>query len=281
MKMAQTNIQFYYSDLVAAFHVQFVNVRERQGVEDVHRLRIAIKKLRAVYTLITAINKSTFSRKAQFKVYAALFQQAGRVRDIQVNIKLTTKYDASYILPYKAYLLRLEESSIKGLLSEMDAFDFAEFDRLNTELLEYMQELTDKKVIKASAAFVLKRLKKIKKLKWGSVGVGKLHRLRIYLRQTLEVLGVMHALNPALRLVELQKSLKSLYSRIGVWHDDFILVRSLKTFIKEEADIMHLQRLIIFTKQRQRWNARRGVKLGRRLDSSVTSKTYKPLKVLV
>ena len=52
--------------------------------EDFHKLRVEIKKLRAVLTLVNWSEKN-FKRKKFLKSYKKLFKQAGKVRDLQLE----------------------------------------------------------------------------------------------------------------------------------------------------------------------------------------------------
>lgn len=60
-------------------------------VEDFHKLRVEIKKLKAQFKLVNFCSKK-FEWKKHFKPFQSIFQQAGKVRELQVEAAALKKY---------------------------------------------------------------------------------------------------------------------------------------------------------------------------------------------
>ncbi len=78
--------------------------------EDYHKLRVEIKKLRALFNLVSFCLKN-FKRKKYFKPFKIIFKQAGKVRQLQLEQILLKKYSLSYSL--KNYIAQLKKTQLE------------------------------------------------------------------------------------------------------------------------------------------------------------------------
>ena len=118
-----------YNKLSESFQFNFKKTLEDQGIEDIHQLRVTIKKLRAIWSLMETATKGKWTKKEHFTLTSKLFSEAGKVREAQVNLGMITKYRVKYLITYAEYLEKIQSSTTERLLKEMNAFDLKKFDR--------------------------------------------------------------------------------------------------------------------------------------------------------
>ncbi|HET7115980.1 MAG TPA: hypothetical protein VFI29_05795 [Hanamia sp.] len=73
-------------------------------MEDYHRLRVEIKKLKTLLELVNYCNKD-FQKKKYFKPFIKIFKQSGKIRKLQQEESILEMYDVSKI---EKYLIRVK-----------------------------------------------------------------------------------------------------------------------------------------------------------------------------
>src|SRR5665213_3812375 len=80
--------------------------------EELHRVRVEIKKMKALFSLVK--NKSRANKfKKHFKPVQKLFEQAGKIRTAQVNLELLDHFHISNLQVEKAQINLLINASEK------------------------------------------------------------------------------------------------------------------------------------------------------------------------
>ncbi len=245
--MRKNRLIQHYNDKQASFHLYFKKTFERQGIEDIHQLRLNIKKLRATVSLMELASHGMLNKKRYFALFSKLFDEAGEVREAQVSLGMIEKSNAIYLIPYTEYLREIQRSANEKLLTTMQAFDFKRLEILNNKLLREMKGLSAEIALRKSADYVLKEIEKVLELKDHLPNNRKLHKIRIHLKAVIEILTIMSELNAATGLDKWQNNIKSLDKQIGKWHDYIILLTSLNYFTNQilmKKNVRHLVNLI-------------------------------------
>jgi len=232
--MRKSGLIQHYKDKQVSFHLYFKSTFERQGIEEIHQLRLSIKKLRTILSLMELVSHGMLNKKGYFSLLSKLFDAAGEVREAQVSLRLIEKSNAFYLMPYKEYLKETQSRANIKLLTTMQAFDFKSFEILNNKFLQEMKGITSENAIKKSAAYVLKKIRKVYELKNHLPDNRKLHKIRIHLKAVFEIMTIMNELNSGSTVLEkLQNKIKSIDKKIGKWHDYVILLTSLNYFTNQ------------------------------------------------
>lgn len=91
--------------------------RETPEVEDLHHLRLEIKKTRATVSLLSAVNKGS-KIKERLAPYRALFKQAGKIRELQLHESYLKKHNILPELPAYQKLIQAEtEAELRRLMA--------------------------------------------------------------------------------------------------------------------------------------------------------------------
>ena len=220
----------HYLDQIDWFKTFFDHTMARQGVEDVHQLRVFTKRIRTILSLTQIFSDEVFNKKTHFELFSPLFRKAGFLREIHVNQALL--YEAGpHMLPlYQDYLSESKDSATADLIAESANFNFSAFETLNKPLLEEMNTLSDVQVAKQSAAYLTGKLNKVEALMNLLNDNQKVHKIRIHLQNIRAALRLMYDLNPSVEIEKLQSDTELLTDLIGRWHDVTVFVEELNHY---------------------------------------------------
>lgn len=233
--MKKNQIIPHYERHLAAFHEHFNNTQQRQKMEDIHQMRVSVKKLRAIWSLIEIVSHGKWKKKAHYALFRRLYQAAGKLRETQVNLKMAKQFKVAYLRPYIEYLERSEKVFSKNLALRMPKFDKEEFEILNSKLIKKMANMTDELVVQEAIAFVVKKSKIVQKLRDQPHDDEKLHKIRIHLKAVNQILTIIKELGTSKVLSSIQGQVKLLNSHIGKWHDYYELQESIKRFLPQST----------------------------------------------
>ena len=242
----QNGLGKHYSVQIWWFKTYFDHTMERQGVEDVHQLRVFIKRIRTVLSLTKIFSGEGFNKKPHFELFSPLFRKAGLLREIHVNEALLYEVGPGLLPLYRDYLSESKDSATADLLAEGANFNFSAFEVLNKPLLERMNTLSDGQVAKQSAAYLTGKLNKVGALLNLLNDNQKVHKMRIHLQNVRAALRLMYDLKPSAEIEKLQSDTELLTDLIGRWHDVTVFVEELNHYAtssrtaKSEAELKNV-----------------------------------------
>lgn len=206
--------------------ISFLLEKQQQSYtpDTFHVLRVAIKKLNALFNLANYYSKG-FKKKKTFKPFKRIFRQAGKVRELQVEESLLEEYFAFNLLPeYKDHLKKL-------LTRELKVFFLITNNGLSQTLKKKYRKIvpllakTSKK--KANRYMDKKRTKIEKLLRQNALKSKQIHPLRKRLK---EYEYSYKSLNYG-KQNKLTRSNLILPELLGEWHDNQIIIKHLKKVI--------------------------------------------------
>ena len=222
-----------YNHLSESFDSSFEETFQKQGIEDIHKLRVTIKKLRALWSLMELTNQGEWFKEEHYNLSSKLFSEAGKVREGQINLSMLSKNKSKYLQPYKEYLKSSQELSNQNLLLHMTVFDRGKFALLNKELNVLMQRQSSQSILEQSLNYVAEQISEVHRLINELPDDRKLHKIRIHLKAVAEILNLMNNLDEESRMESYLKDIKEINAQIGKWHDYKVLHKSLKRFNKK------------------------------------------------
>lgn len=220
----------HYDSLLETFYFYFHKVEEGGDMEDIHQLRVSIKKLRAIWSLADIMLNGKWKKKKHQKLFKKLFDNAGMIREAQINLGLIAQMDDSELAEYSAHLKKLEDKGLIKLLNQIDRFDTSKLDSLNRELFKHLSKTSEEKILKHTESYISLRFKKIEKLLSKPLTNKQLHKIRILLKGIHELFTIIQELDLQNDLSELLEEIKTLNHEIGIWHDYTVLNTSLEKF---------------------------------------------------
>lgn len=238
----------YINKQVDVFNRYLERVPANANMEDVHKLRVAIRKLRTLLSVLDHAQITT-GRKEDFTLLVgSLFSLAGRLRDAQVNQLLLSHRKAGYLLPYVNYLKGVQKRTIRHLVKEIAAFEPSRVERLLNECLLQAQALTDEQLLAAVWKYIGYKLEKISRLVQAGTNDQQLHKIRVQFKPVNDSLNFLKAdglpVKPGIPFGEISK----MTEQLGNWHDALVLLKSLKAYSRRNASRQgnrYLEKLIV------------------------------------
>lgn len=213
--------------------------RRTFGLEDVHDLRVEVKRLRALLDVIEACRPG-FPGRQWFKPFRRLFKAAAGLREAQVASSLARDKAASLRADLDAYrnLLKADE------LRERKEFSAAAkaFERrslgFRRKAIERALDGLDEMGIRAAIEIRLDEQRgDLVRLKRPKPAKRDYHLLRIRskrMHDTLEILQKCFRPDDA-ALADLNESLRAVHQALGRWHDLELASASLRDFLANKA----------------------------------------------
>lgn len=279
--MTQSLLIRYYNEVQDSFHQYFWKTLEEQDVEDIHKLRVSVKKLRSIWSLVEAISHNELSRQTYFSMVAKLFSTAGKVREAQINRTLISKYRVKYLVQYADFLMKIEERYTCRMLEIMQQFDQEALEAQHELLLRSMTALPEELVWKELAGYILKEFRKTRRQVELPQKKRDLHKIRIHIRNVNTLLVIMMKLNPSSAMIRLKKIVKPLIIELGDWHDYIVLHYSLQKYAKRVSNKKSKKHLEKFIKRVKAQHEARAKKLIRRISKDITPKRLKVIEKMV
>lgn len=207
--------------------------------DGVHDLRVALKRLRAFFTLAECINRR-FNARKQFKNFKRISRNTGALRDTQVQRNLVEKLNTSLHLDLTAYFLFLDnreaghirEFQIFSLMNPIKGLNKAEKD-IQTVLGEILGRFAEANARELfdNLRGELYRLSGERELKEEI-----LHEIRKLAKQTHYTLEVIQAgFEQYTDAQDFVKGIKKVHQALGRWHDLDVSLLFLDEFLERNG----------------------------------------------
>lgn len=226
-------------DKIADFQKYFYKVKEWQEKEDIHQLRLTIKNLRVILSILDLATNKGFNKRSHLKIFSPLFKSAGRLREAQINMKLMHKLEDKNSRKYLKYLKKKESQQLKDLIRLIKRFDLQRLKRLNRKLISKIGKIKEKKLRKTISNYLHGNLQRIKKIKQNIRGNRDIHDIRIHLKRVEEVLVLLKSTGSMEGNARLLKEVRSSRNKIGNWHDYIMFSSSFKGYIDQIKIMKH------------------------------------------
>jgi CHAD domain-containing protein len=242
--MHSNSLQRRYQQQYQSFANHFDHIRaEGFTEEEIHRLRVDIKKIRAMLTLMELASKGRFNRKKHLKFFDRLFEHAGNLRETHVNQTILDELEQDEcfgaaplqgaIANYRDHLVLLESRAQQRLAQWLQHFKQRKLKKLNRRLKEKLAALNDNTVIESAEHFIARKAGKITRLRASLTGDRQLHKIRIHLKSMVEICQLANSMAPDGVLQKKIEHIKNLESLIGRWHDYTVLISSVSLYVGE------------------------------------------------
>jgi CHAD domain-containing protein len=207
--------------------------------EDIHRLRVDVKKIYALYSLFEMIQPDLFKKQTRFRLFTNLFKLAGRIREIQVHLIFLAKpkYKKTDFSSFITFLKEQESQATKDFLLAIKDFNDKELKSTEKEIRKICLDIPVKKLSLKSEDFIRKRAKKIQSLQTEDAGVENVHKIRKHLKAMSTVSTLVSTIKPDEKLGLIISGLNKTEMMIGDWHDKIILLDIIDLYMKNRKEV--------------------------------------------
>ncbi len=209
------------------------------GIKSIHDLRVEIKRLRAILTLVNCIKPDYKSAKYYRKV-RPLFKEAGKVRDIHVQMLTIRDAMSEHNLELSEYYntLKFRESGLRSdYLNFCDDFTTATFDTIIDSLRGFSGRSGSNDPDQDLKNCFQERLNEIVSLKGQAyLTPAEYHKIRIRTKTARYILEVLReCFSDEQRYLDLNEGLKAIHQVLGLWHDKEVGILMLQEFLENET----------------------------------------------
>jgi len=210
------------------------------GIQSIHDLRVEIKRLRAVLILAGCL-KPGYNRNKTYKLIKPLFKEAGKVRDIHVQMQTIHNESRNRNLELSEFYntLKFKESILRRAYFEFcDGFNIQSLEVIWASLEKALGDFeTDilKNKLRNCLWDRLNRIVTIKKQAY--LTPAEYHQLRIQTKTARYILEVvMKCISDEQRYRDLNEGLKAIHQALGVWHDKEVGILTMQDFLENQAE---------------------------------------------
>lgn len=256
----------YFEKRTNTFLRHFKNTREHYGVDDLHQMRVEIKKLRAFLRMFELISENSFQKSDHYHTLAKIFKPGGRLRETQVNLSLVEKYSSFRVPYYKLYLIGRETKQTWKLRITFENFDINELEQLNQQLLPQLELFDAESLHDKIYPFISSEMDTIRNLRPEISNEKELHKLRMHLKAMGYIIKLLNEILIDEKLGSLILKIKPTETLIGNWHDRVVLISSLKRYLKKNSDSPDKEEIVRLTNQVEKRNIEAVEEIGARID---------------
>jgi len=228
----QNNLLNYFNRRKTEFLFRLTNSMVAMDEEDIHQLRVEIKKIRSVLKLLDRISAEGYQAKEFRRLLSGLFKPAGRFREDHINLSLLDQFPGFALNGYRQYLQdRLKKHSEK-LHRVVNIFDQNSFLVFHGQVDDKISLYDDGTVLLNTGEFISKEVESIKAIWADTNHKNKLHRTRKHLKALGYIMNMRLELYSNVHLEGFYNLVKETETHIGNWHDRIVLINSLEKYSK-------------------------------------------------
>ncbi len=223
-----------YKKKAYSLQSNLVQSSARLETGQIHRIRLDIKRIRAIFQLIEILRPEEFSEQRDGHFLRTLFKTAGKIRELQVNLlsleQLAEKSDI--ILPFKEFLIREEIKYRKNFKYAATRFDSSYLSEISLKISQLEKDIPAEQIIDQAIAFITTATVAIRKLNTGPGSTESMHKIRQQLKSLGGIAALIATTRPDEKLKNLINVIKNTDFRLGQWHDHVVLAASLDSFLE-------------------------------------------------
>ncbi len=237
----QKEIINYLSNHCGLFTENFRKVTESFDADAIHDMRVAFKRIRAVYLLAEHIDHKAFSARVNEGKLRLLFRYSGRMRDAQVQQELIARLaeeNHTTCHEYMSHLEKLEKKAIRKFRTFISTIDAGTELAAGAEKAGQLFQQSGPETIRTHLITIVDELfEKATQLRSTGNSDETLHEIRRRLKQCHYLLSTFSTDDPELpRLKTTLKRLDKVNEMLGDWHDHVVAVEYLSKFITGHRD---------------------------------------------
>ena len=201
--------------------------------KDIHRARLDVKKIFALYGLFEMVDPAVFRHRGGYKLFRPLYRQAGKIREIQVNYLLLTNpqpLDAAYD-SFVVWLMEEERQATKRFLFLVKKFKEAELSSTDKVIEKICRSSSIFKLRSKTEAYIKEKAVQVKVLQSGQPGDKEIHKIRQHLKAMSTITTLVYSIKPGKHLDMIITSLNKTEMMIGDWHDRVVLKDAIERFL--------------------------------------------------
>ena len=237
----------FFKKRTSSFHANLYKAGITASETDIHRARVDVKKVFAVFSFFEMLDPVNFHQKKYAALFRTIFNEAGKMRENQVSILSMEQYLPEYpgVSLFIKFLKAEQKKSTKGFINAVIQFDELKLKEISKSIKRLCGEIKSEEIIGRSEEYIRKKAKRIRSVTPFVEKPENVHKIRKDLKKIGAIATLLKQITPGEYLENLLALITKTETFIGEWHDRIILIDSFNRFFKSnvKADQESIQQL--------------------------------------
>lgn len=228
-------LSLYFRKRSASFLANIYKAGITTDSRDIHRARLDVKKIFALYGLFEMVSPELFGELRGYRIFRPLYRQAGKIREMQVNqILLSTPEFSTLVIPeFTRWLRHKEERAVGRFTDKVREFREKELKAMGREVETICKGGKLFRLRSKTRQFVLARAEMIRQILAGPTDTRGLHQIRKHLKAIATIVTLVQSVKPNREQEDLISALNRTEMMIGDWHDRVVLSDAATRYLRE------------------------------------------------
>jgi CHAD domain-containing protein len=239
-KQEHLSINQFLEAQLALFREHFIITRQSNNEEAIHKMRLAIKRIRTIHKLKKHLHFQTILTEEFYLILKSVFAASGKLRDIQVHQGLLAKYADKLRFSFSGlakFLVETEKSTIDSLNKVIGHMNFEQEDQLQNESVEKELQPENCDIEAEIIDYIKLKISFIQKLLFGHHDEENVHEIRKQVKQLYYILQFVKGYSQRSCLADYDlAAIDDLGNNLGSWHDRVVLKDRILEFAGAKGD---------------------------------------------
>ncbi len=229
----------FYRKRVASFLANLYKAGITSEMKDIHRSRLDVKKLYALFQLFELIDADTFNQKKHIARFNNLYRRSGKIREIQVSLLLLERFDQSSAVleSFRAFMLNQEKLQTVKLMKVIREFREKDIRKTDKVVQLVIGLVNPARMVSQSNRFLAEKSKRVTVLTALADQPENVHNIRKELKSMSTICTLLLSMRQDEFLDRVVTSLNQSEMMIGSWHDNMVLMDYFDKFISTSENI--------------------------------------------
>lgn len=230
----QEFLKRFYHKRVASFLVNLYKAGITSDMKDIHRSRLDVKKLFALFQFFEMLDNSVFVKRNHEERFVELYRHSGKIREIQVGLLMLDRFQHSSpeLNAFRKYLRNEEIRQTLKLMRVIRKFDEKSLKNTDKAVIKAINQINPSKMVVESKKFLLAKSSKIIGFLGNTDDPQNVHSIRKELKSMSTICTLLLSMHQDDYLDRIVSVLNQTEMTIGEWHDNRVLMDFFDTFIK-------------------------------------------------
>jgi len=224
--------------------------------EAIHQYRVALKRILAVYQFTEDVHPASFDAQEHFSPWKTSYKSFGNIRDLQVTMAVLGEFESKLGKRYKKFRKHLRKSlkqEVKASRKTLRNSVIPPLKEDNDPAFLLWRDLSDEDIVEKGMVFSKKLIDDTRLMMHGD-DRKKWHKTRMRIRKLRFIVNLIRKIDEEAVEHDAYKAIKKSGSLLGDWHDNVVLRKQLKKFVKKPKKspaLMQLDGAIMGDQHRQ------------------------------
>lgn len=226
----------FYRERADAFIVNLYKASLDLSIDEIHNVRVEVKKIRSFFRTLRTIHLSSPNLKVidgSREIFKDIFSVTGIIRETQLNLIEMSKMQISNadFNRYQKFIRETENNAVKDFKMLMKKFEINRFAEVNREVKRICENLDYTDIKKYYLDFIFTEIKRIRKMTGSVPDNEQLHKIRKYLKSIHTASEYLMIINRKIKIKRFIKRVKKTEVLLGQWHDRIVFISFLNRYL--------------------------------------------------